>query len=137
MYSIICGVLGLLLGGAIGGQAGNFAIGLFGVIGFLSPVLYVLDQIYKSNKSSNEIDFDLTSTLDTLKENDILNDNEYIKSLNYFNLVDKRNENKRNENKKKFDECGKIFTIYIITLSIIFYNIYKWKYSSNFCSSPK
>ncbi|MBU3201467.1 hypothetical protein LL037_13375 [Clostridium estertheticum] len=103
MYSIICGVLGLLFGGAIGGQADNFAIGLFGVIGFLSPALYVLDQIYKSNKSSNEIDFDLTSTLDTLKENDILNDNEYIKSLNYFNLVDKRNENK-----KKFDECGKI-----------------------------
>ncbi|MBU3178661.1 hypothetical protein KPL47_20325 [Clostridium estertheticum] len=103
MYSIICGVLGLLLGGAIGGQVGNFAIGLFGIIGFLSPVLYVLDQIYKSNKSSNKINFDLTSTLDTLKENDILNDNEYIQSLNYFNLVDKRNENK-----KKFDECGKI-----------------------------
>lgn len=91
IYSIICGFLGLLLGGAIGGQAGEFGIALFGIVGFLSPVLYVLDQIYKSNKSSNKIDFDLNSTLDTLKDNDILNDNKYIKSLNYFNLVDKKN----------------------------------------------
>ena len=103
MYSIICGFIGLSVGGAISGQAGGFGIGLFGVIGFFSPAFYVLDKIYNSNNSTNEIHFDLTSTLDILKENGILNDNEYLESLNDSNLVDNNNENK-----KKYDEGVKI-----------------------------
>ena len=56
IYSIICGFLGLIAATVIlniGGQAGEFGIILFGVIGFLSPGLYVLNKIYEKLKKEN------------------------------------------------------------------------------------
>lgn len=56
VYSILCGFLGLI--GAsiilnIDGQAGNFGIILFGVIGFFSPSLYVLNKLYEKSEKGN------------------------------------------------------------------------------------
>lgn len=53
MYSILCGFLGLIGASVIlniGGQAGDFGIILFGVIGFFSPGLYVLNKLYEKSK---------------------------------------------------------------------------------------
>ncbi|MBW9158709.1 hypothetical protein [Clostridium tagluense] len=51
IYSIVCGVLGLMV--ASGGQADDFGIILFGVIGFFSPGLYVLNKLYEKSKKKN------------------------------------------------------------------------------------
>lgn len=54
--SIYCGLLGLAVAGkilSIGGQAGSFGIVLFGVIGFFSPSIYVLNKIYENSKNEN------------------------------------------------------------------------------------
>ncbi|NNU78579.1 hypothetical protein [Clostridium estertheticum] len=114
---ILVGTGIFILGFIVSGFCGNlfssgdvehsYLNGIIFSILYLSSVIgisttLILKEI-KTTRNSNVFDFDLTSTLDTLKENDILNDSEYIQSLNYFNLVDKRNENK-----KKFDECVKI-----------------------------
>ncbi|MBX4263636.1 hypothetical protein [Clostridium estertheticum] len=108
IYSIICGFLGLILGSVIlniGGQAGEFGIILFGLIGFFSPAFYQLNKIYTDNKHSNKIKFDvdILSTLNDLKSNNILTDDEYEKSLCNLNLVDESNENLR-----KYDESVKV-----------------------------
>jgi hypothetical protein len=44
IYSIMLGFLGSCLGGSLGHEI--FAY-MFGIVGFLSPGLYVLDEIYK------------------------------------------------------------------------------------------
>lgn len=44
IYSIMTGFLGFCLGGALGHEI--FAY-MFGIAGFLSPSLYVLNEIYK------------------------------------------------------------------------------------------
>ncbi|MCB2358985.1 hypothetical protein [Clostridium estertheticum] len=108
IYSIICGFLGLILGSVIlniGGQAGEFGIILFGLIGFFSPAFYQLNKIYIDNKHSNKIKFDvdILSTLNDLKSNNILTDDEYEKSLCNLNIVDESNENLR-----KYDESVKV-----------------------------
>ena len=108
IYSIICGFIGLISGSSIlniGGQAGDFGIVLFGLIGFFSPAFYQLNKIYTYNKHSNKIkvDVDIISTLDDLKNNNILTDDEYEKSLCNLNLVDESNENLR-----KYDESVKV-----------------------------
>ncbi|MBW9144716.1 hypothetical protein KTC92_15640 [Clostridium sp. CM027] len=107
IYSIICGFLGLILASVIlnvGGQAGVFGIILFGFIGFFGPSFYELNKIYTDSKHSNKIKFDVDvlSTLDDLKSNNILTDDEYEKSLCNLNLVDEDNENFR-----KYDESVK------------------------------
>ena len=120
--SIICGFLSLTLSTIIflniGGQAAIVDIIFFALIGFLSPGFYVLDQLYKSNNSSNKIKFDVdvSSTLDTLKTNGILTDDEYGKSLYNLNLVDERNENLR-----KYDESVKVI-FYLFQKNIILEN---------------
>jgi len=103
IYSIICGFLGLLLGGTISGQ--EFGIILFGLIGFFSPAFYQLNKIYTDNKHSNKIKFDVDifSTLNDLKSNNILTNDEYEKSLCNLKLVDESNENL-----KKYDESVKV-----------------------------
>ena len=57
IISIVCGIFGLCLGGYIlgssGGEAGDFGIILFGVIGFFSPGLYVLNKLYEKFKEEN------------------------------------------------------------------------------------
>lgn len=108
IYSIICGFLGRIVGSVIlniGGQAGEFGIILFGVVGFISPAFYQLNRIYTDNKHSNKtkFDVDVISTLNDLKSNNILNDDEYEKSLCNLNLVDESKENL-----KKYDESVKV-----------------------------
>ena len=56
IYSIIGCFTGLYLSSVvlnIGGQAGDFGIALFGLIGFFSPSLYVLDKINKNLINQN------------------------------------------------------------------------------------
>mgnify|MGYP001602689148 CR=1 FL=1 len=108
IYSIICGFLSLVLGSIVlhmSGQITDFGIGLLGLIGFFSPAFYELNKIYTDNKHSNKINFDVDvlSTLDDLKNNNILTDDEYKKSLCNLNLVDESNENLR-----KYDESVKV-----------------------------
>ena len=50
IYSIICGFFGLALASVILNNAGGFGIGLFGLIGFFSPGLYVLNKLYEKSK---------------------------------------------------------------------------------------
>jgi hypothetical protein len=47
--SILIGIIGSWLGGTLGGEFYSF---LLGIIGFLSPGLYVLDQIYQEVRKS-------------------------------------------------------------------------------------
>lgn len=61
VYSIICGALGLLITVilgipailGIGGQASVFVIILFGLLGFFSPGIYVLDKLYEKSKEED------------------------------------------------------------------------------------
>ena len=48
--SIIMGYIGLNIGGMVGG--GDISIYLFGIVGILSPGLYVLEQLYKEMKKN-------------------------------------------------------------------------------------
>jgi len=100
ILSIIMGYVGFITGGIFGSDI--FAY-LFGIIGVLSPALYTLDKIYKSTQNGNQIDFDVNSTLDTLRSTGILTNDEYEKLFCNNNLVDERNENRR-----KYDEGVKI-----------------------------
>lgn len=53
IYSIICGVLGLISGSIIlhmGGQISDLGIGILGLIGFFSPGLYVLNKLHEKSK---------------------------------------------------------------------------------------
>ncbi|MBW9150883.1 hypothetical protein [Clostridium estertheticum] len=64
-----------------------------------------MNKIYFDNKHSNKtkFDVDILSTLNDLKSNNILTDDEYEKSLCNLNLGDETNENFR-----KYDESVKV-----------------------------
>jgi hypothetical protein len=47
--SILVGIICCLIGGTLGGE---FYAYIGGVVGFLSPGLYVLDEVYKQIKKS-------------------------------------------------------------------------------------
>jgi hypothetical protein len=47
--SILIGAIGSWIGGTLGGEFYSF---LLGIVGFLSPGLYVLEQIYEDVKKS-------------------------------------------------------------------------------------
>ena len=96
LLSLIMGYAGINIGGMFGG---DILVFLFGIVGVLSPTIFVLDKIYKANKLSAAIDLDVTSTLDTLMANGIITADEYEKSLCNINLVDESYENRR-----KYDE---------------------------------
>lgn len=52
VYSIICGVLGLIIS-VILGIGSLIGIVLFGVIVFFSPGLYVLNKLYEKSKKED------------------------------------------------------------------------------------
>ena len=92
IISLILGFLGFMLGGFLGLEL--FAY-VFGIIGFLSPILYVLENIYNQTKHRNTVINDINyDCLDSLKSNDILTDEEYEKAYLKFNEIKGENENR-------------------------------------------
>lgn len=97
MLSIITGYVGLNVGGIFGADIFSY---LFGIVGVLSPAMFVLNKLYDSNKINNINDSDVTSTLVTLKSIGILTNDEYKRSLCDLQLADENLEAQ-----KKYDRC--------------------------------
>ncbi|AHF06008.1 hypothetical protein [Desulfitobacterium metallireducens] len=96
VLSLIMGFIGLNIGGIIGG-AEIYAY-LFGVVGVLSPGLFILEQIYKRSKFNEEDKlFAKTDELDLIKLRD-------IEVLSNAQLEDVIEMNKKKANKSESDE---------------------------------
>lgn len=90
--SLVLGFLGFSIGASLGGA---FLGGIFGIIGALSPSLFVLEKIYKGSIGSNEFSKqDYQEALDGLKASGILTDLESEKASLKLNESSEKNEDK-------------------------------------------
>lgn len=85
--SFVCGFCGFFFGGLIGGTALGF---LLAAIGFLGPIVYVLDGIYNHIMKSNKIDYSSDLVLESLRKNEILTEEQFENAKIKFN--EKREE---------------------------------------------
>ncbi|MDT8717138.1 hypothetical protein IAI10_10770 [Clostridium sp. 19966] len=91
--TLLFGLLGTYGGLALGGSQLGILMGLLGIV---SPALFVLDKLYKNSNDKTEID--LLLSLDNLKASEILTDEEYD---NFYSTLIKKKEAK--DNKSKYD----------------------------------
>ncbi len=85
--SFVCGICGFYFGGLIGGTALGF---LLAALGFFGPIMYVPDGIYNHIMKSTKIDYSSDLVLESLRENEILTEEQFENAKIKFN--EKREE---------------------------------------------